>query len=75
MTWPPKQRTRTGISWTLQIQYKPGGWWSDHTAHLSREDAEALMAERQTATAQCRYRLVRATTTYSIERQDGARQP
>ena len=68
MSWPPEQRRTQDISWTLQIQYKRGGWWSDHTADLfRREEAEALKAERQAANPKFRYRLVRVTTTFTIE--------
>lgn len=69
MTWPPEQRERPPeISWMLQIQYKPGGWWSDHTGDLfTREKADAFMDERRAANPKCRYRLVRVTTTFVIE--------
>lgn len=33
----------------------------------SREYAEELKAERRAANPKCRYRLVRVTTTYTIE--------
>lgn len=69
MTWPPDQRRAEDTSWTLQVQYKRGGWWSDHTADLfRREDADQLMAERRAANPKFRYRLVRVTTTYTLER-------
>lgn len=70
MTWPPEQRKRPPeVSWTLQVQYKPGGWWSDHTSSLfPREKADALMAERQAVGLGLSFRLVRVTTTYTLER-------
>lgn len=70
MSWPPEQRHRgPETSWTLQVQYRHDGWWSDHTANLfRREDADRLMAERQAANPKLRYRLVRVTTTYTLER-------
>lgn len=67
MSWPPEQRNDKHVSWTLQIQHERGGWWSNHTANLQREDAEALKAERQAAHPKLRYRLIRVTTTYTIE--------
>ena len=70
MTWPPEQRKRPPeVSWTLQIQQQPDGWWSNHTSDLfTREDADSLMAEQRAAYPTCRYRLVRVTTTYTLER-------
>lgn len=68
MSWPPEQRRAEDVSWTLQVQYRHDGWWSDHTSGLSpREDADAFKAERQAANPKLRYRLVRVTTTYTIE--------
>lgn len=69
MSWPPEQRRAEDVSWTLQVQYKRGGWWSDHTSGLHpRQDADALKAERQAANPKLRYRLVRVTETRTIER-------
>lgn len=68
VSWPPDQRTDEHIAWTLQVQREPGGWWSNHTGGLYwREDADQLLAERQAANPKFRYRLVRVTTTYTIE--------
>lgn len=70
MSWPPEQRKAEQVSWMLQIQYKRGGWWSNHTGDLfSREAADSLLAERRAANPKCRYRLVRQTTTYTVERE------
>jgi len=56
------------VSWMLQIQYAPKGPWSDHTGDLFRlDDARALRAKRRAANPKCRYRLVRVTTTYTVE--------
>lgn len=64
-----KQERPPVVSWMLQIQYKPGGHWSDHTGDLFGLDkAQAFKAERQGANPQCAYRLVRLTTTYTLER-------
>jgi hypothetical protein len=60
----------------LQVQYKPDGWWSDHTAGLyDREEADELMAERRAANPQLRYRLIRVTTTHTIEREPSTKEP
>lgn len=68
MSWPPEQCTDEHIAWTLQVQRETGGWWSNHTSGLySREYAEGLKAERQAANPKLRYRLVRVTTTYTVE--------
>jgi len=67
MSWPPEQRKDQHVSWTLQIQHERGGWWSNHTSGLQYEDAEALKAERQAANPKLRYRLIRVTTTHTIE--------
>lgn len=69
MTRPAEKHERPPfVSWMLQIQYKPGGPWSDHTGDLfSREKAVAFRAERRAANPKCRYRLIRLTTTYTIE--------
>lgn len=68
MSWPPEQRRSEDTSWMLQVQYKRGGWWSNHTRLSSLEEAEALKAGRQAANPKLRYRLVRVTTTYTVER-------
>lgn len=69
MSWPPDQTRDEHVEWKLQIQREPGEWWSNHTGGLyRREDADALMAERQAASPRFRYRLVRVTTTYTLER-------
>lgn len=70
MTWPPEQLKRPpDVSWTLQVQQESGGWWSNHTSGLfPREAADALLADRRAAYPQLRYRLVRLTTTYTVER-------
>jgi hypothetical protein len=70
VSWPPEQRhLGPETSWTLQVQYEPDGWWSNHTANLIRRaDADALKAERQAANPKLRYRLVRVTTTHTLER-------
>lgn len=68
MSWPPEQERADHVEWMLQIQYKPGGWWSNHTGDLfSREQADALLAERRRLNPKCRYRLLRLTTTYVVE--------
>ncbi|MEU6768555.1 hypothetical protein ABZ916_39355 [Streptomyces sp. NPDC046853] len=69
MTWPPEQtEAPPAVSWTLQVRYRPDGWWSDHTGGLvERSAADALLAERQSANPQLRYRLVRDTTTRVVE--------
>lgn len=57
------------ISWLLQVQFKPGEPWHDHTSSLFRpEDAKALRDERQAANPNLRYRLVRVTTRYTVDR-------
>lgn len=56
------------VSWLLQIQYKPGGAWNDHTGNLfSLDDAADFMADRQAAYPECQYRLVRVTATFVVE--------
>lgn len=56
------------VSWMLQIQYKPGGAWSDHTSDLFSPDGAAeFMAERRASHPKMRYRLVRVTTTFVVE--------
>lgn len=61
------------VSWMLQIQYQPKGPWNDHTGHLfTPAQANGLLAERRAANPKCRYRLVRVTTTYTVET-EGAR--
>ncbi len=68
MTAAKKERPDE-VSWLLQIQYEPRGPWSDHTRDLfDRTQAEEVMAERRVANSKCRYRLVRVTTTYAVER-------
>lgn len=74
MTEPAKTEQRPAqISWLLQIQHKPGTAWNDHTSGLvPREDATAFMAERRAAYPGCRYRLVRAQTTFTVEPEGAA---
>jgi hypothetical protein len=56
------------VSWMLQVQYKRGEPWHDHTGDLFRiDDATAFMSERRAASPKNRYRLVRVTTTYAVE--------
>jgi len=63
-------------SWMLQIQYKPGGAWSDHTSNLfPLSRAAEFMAERRGASPKCRYRLVRVTTTFAVETDPSRRSP
>jgi hypothetical protein len=67
---PDKHERPAQVSWMLQIQYKPDGPWNDHTGNLfSLPSAGVFMAERQAANPKCRYRLVRVTTTYTVEEQ------
>ncbi|WP_460071116.1 hypothetical protein [Streptomyces sp. YKOK-I1] len=56
------------ISWVLQVQYKPDGPWSDHTADLfSLPQAQEFLAARRTANPKCQYRLIRVTATTTVE--------
>jgi hypothetical protein len=69
VTWPPEQHEHPPVTtWTLQIQYEPDGWWSDHTSGLAPlESAEQFKARRQADNPRRRYRLVRVTTTQVVE--------
>lgn len=69
MSWPPEQTRDEDVHWKLQVQRKPGEWWSNHTGGLyHREDADALLAEKRQASPEQQWRLVRVTTTYTLER-------
>ncbi len=55
------------ISWKLQIKW-PNEPWRNHTGGLfTREDADALLAEQRRANPKRQWRLVRVTTTYTVE--------
>lgn len=66
---PPRHERSPEVSWVLQIQYAAAGPWHDHTSDLySREAADEALADSRAAYPENRYRLVRATTTYTVER-------